>query len=133
MLKTFRFVRYMFYSLYVDGICTKDGKILLVKRNCEPFKGFWHFVGGRVHKHESLEAALKREFKEETNLDVQVGEAIGWRIEQSFDRTKIIVALKIVGNKGKVKLNCENEEYGWFSKIPVPSIYDYSKYLNAHA
>ena len=64
------------YCLYVDGICVKDGKILLVKRSCEPFKGFWHVVGGQVQKNEGLEEAIRREFKEETTLDIKVGDVI---------------------------------------------------------
>ena len=50
----------------VDGAYVKNGKILLVKRNVEPLKGFWHLIGGHVDENETLKEALKREFKEET-------------------------------------------------------------------
>lgn len=119
----------MVYRLYVDGICLREGKILLVKRACEPFKGFWHVVGGAVQGNEILSEALSREFKEETNLDVRIGDVIGWRIEESFDRTKVILVFKVNSFEGEIKLNSENEEYGWFSKFPSHSVYDYSGYL----
>lgn len=115
--------------LYVDGICIKDGKILLVKRNCEPFKGFWHVVGGEVQDDETLEDALKREFNEETSLDVKIGNVLGRRIEKSFDRTKIIMILKVDSFEGKIKLNCENTKFAWFSQFPFSSVCDYSMYL----
>ena len=78
----------MVFHLYVDGICIKEGKILLAKRACHPFKGFWHVIGGEVRKNVTFSEALKREFKDETNLDVEIGNALGWRISESFDRKK---------------------------------------------
>lgn len=119
--------------LCVDGVYIKGHKILLLKRNVEPYKGFWHLVGGHVKTNESLEDALKREFKEETSLDVKVGEIINARIEETLDRTKVIVAFQVTSAMGEIKLNSENIEYGWFSKTPQNSICNYSKYLsNAH-
>jgi 8-oxo-dGTP diphosphatase len=114
----------------VDGIYLKDGKMLLLKRNVEPFKGFWHVVGGHVDENETLKEALKREFKEETSLDVEVGEIIDGRIEQTSDRKKLIVAFKIESAKGDIHLNHESKEYGWFEKMPKNCVYDYSKVLS---
>ena len=59
------------YFLCVDGVYIKEGKILLVKRDVEPFRGCWHIIGGHVEENETLKQALKREFKEKTNLDVK--------------------------------------------------------------
>jgi 8-oxo-dGTP diphosphatase len=119
------------YFLYVDGICTRNGKILLVKRNCDPFKGFWHVVGGEVKEDEPLENALKREFIEETGLKVKIGNMLGWRTEQSFDRNKLILFFKVDSSHGEIKLNEENTEYGWFTKFPSHSVFDYLTYLAA--
>lgn len=115
--------------LCVDGLCVKDGKLLLLKRNVEPFKGFWHVVGGHVDDDETLKAALIREFKEETDLTVKVGDMMCGRIEETFDRIKIIVALKVVHVAGEVKLNSKNTEYGWFNQMPPNIVYDYHNYL----
>ena len=117
------------FFICVDGILIKDSKILLSKRNVEPFRGFWHAIGGHVEENETLEAALKREFKEETDLDVQIGEVLGRRIEETFDRIKLIVIFQVYDPVGKVKLNEESQEYGWFDHMPPESVYDYSKYL----
>ena len=117
------------FVVCVDGIHVRDGKLLLLKRNVEPFKGCWHVVGGHVEDDESLKAALKREFKEETGLDVTVGGVIDGRLEVTFDRVKIIVAFEVVSAEGEVCLNSENEAYGWFDEVPYDSVYDYSKYL----
>lgn len=117
------------FVLCVDGIYVKDGKFLLLKRNVEPFKGFWHVVGGHVEENESLKEAVKREFKEETGLDVTVGGVVAGRIKETFDRIKIIVAFEVTSAKGEIRLNSENEAHGWFDTFPWNSVYDYAKYL----
>ena len=118
------------FVVCVDGVYVKDGKLLLLKRGVEPFKGYWHVVGGHVEEDETLKEAIKREFKEETGLDVVVGSIVGGRIEETFDRIKIIVAFQVVSAVGEVQLNSENETLGWFSQVPCNSVYDYTKYLS---
>jgi ADP-ribose pyrophosphatase YjhB (NUDIX family) len=113
----------------VDGFYVQEGKILLFKRNVEPFKGFWHVIGGQVDENDTLKEALIREFKEETGLKVKVGKIIAGRIEETFDRIKIIVAFEISNSQGEIRLNFENEAYGWFDQIPPNSVYNYAKYF----
>jgi 8-oxo-dGTP diphosphatase len=48
-----------------------EGKIVLAKRGNEPSRGKWTIPGGLVELGESIEAAVIREAKEETCLDVE--------------------------------------------------------------
>jgi mutator protein MutT len=57
----------------VGAVIIDDDRVLLVKRAHEPLKGEWSLPGGAVEVGESLEAALVREVREETCLDVAVG------------------------------------------------------------
>jgi hypothetical protein len=62
-------------------------------------------------------------------LDIDVGDIIDGRIEKTSDRIKIIVTFEVTSAQGEIRLNPESEEYGWFSKIPSNSVYNYAKYL----
>src|SRR6185295_13586191 len=52
----------------VFGFDDQDLKVLLIQRALEPFLGRWALPGGFVRMDESLEAAVRRELKEETGL-----------------------------------------------------------------
>jgi mutator protein MutT len=60
----------------VGAVIIDGDRVLLVKRANEPLKGEWSLPGGAVEVGESLEAALMREVREETCLDVIVGPVI---------------------------------------------------------
>ncbi len=55
----------------IGAIIIKEGKIALIKRSNEPSKGKWTIPGGLVELGENLEAAVIRETKEETCLDIE--------------------------------------------------------------
>ncbi len=61
----------------VGAIVVHDGALLMVQRAQEPARGLWSIPGGRVERGEYLADALRREVKEETNLDVEIGDLIG--------------------------------------------------------
>ena len=65
----------------VGGVVVQDGKALIVKRGHEPRKGEWSLPGGLVELGETLIEAARREIKEETGLDVEVGAVV-----EVFDR-----------------------------------------------
>jgi ADP-ribose pyrophosphatase YjhB (NUDIX family) len=50
------------------GAVFRRGKILLIKRNFEPFVGCWGMPGGKVHAGEHVEEAVEREVFEETGV-----------------------------------------------------------------
>ena len=51
-------------------IFDEKGRVLLIKRTKEPWKGLWGFPGGHVNEGETPKQAVKREVKEETGLEV---------------------------------------------------------------
>jgi ADP-ribose pyrophosphatase len=63
--------------LGVSTVVRRDGAVLLVQRAKAPYRGIWAFPGGAVEYGESLKAAAAREVREETGIEVEIGEAIG--------------------------------------------------------
>ena len=55
----------------IGAVIIQNGKIALIKRGNEPSRGKWTIPGGLVELGESLEAAVVRETKEETCLDIE--------------------------------------------------------------
>lgn len=71
------------YAWYADpkvgtGVVVDDGegRILLVRRNHEPRLGRWAFPSGYVDAGEVVETAAVREVREETGVEVEVGEVL---------------------------------------------------------
>ena len=100
--------------VYTKG--EKNIKVLLTKRNIDPFKNYWCLPGGHIDPYENAEAAVIREVKEETNIDINP--KFLTYMDEIFPELKIHnVVLMYFGNaKGKVEADPkEVSETGWFS------------------
>ncbi|HEY7294803.1 MAG TPA: NUDIX hydrolase [Dehalococcoidia bacterium] len=61
----------------VGVVATRDGAILLTRRNHEPRIGMWSFPAGFVDAYENVVQAAAREAWEETGVRVRVGPLLG--------------------------------------------------------
>lgn len=80
-------------KLTADGAIIKDGKILLIERKNEPFKGKWALPGGFVEYGEKVEDAVVREVNEETGLDTKIIDIVGVYSDPSRDPRGHIVTV----------------------------------------
>lgn len=64
------YVLFLNCAAAVAGIVETIGGILLVRRSASPKRGYFDLPGGFVNNGESLESALKREIREELNIEV---------------------------------------------------------------
>ena len=103
-------------------IFNNEGKVLLVKRKHPPNKGSWAIPGGKVKYGETLEEAIKREMKEETNLDIKVEEplAIVEIIKEGFHYIIIDFICEVKG--GELKAGSDAEEAKFFSIEEIKKI-----------
>lgn len=56
----------------VGAVVFRDDDVLVIKRGKPPFKGQWSIPGGGVERGEPLIAAVHREVREETSLEIKV-------------------------------------------------------------
>ena len=100
----------------VAAIIIKDDKYFIAQRNRNKHMGLsWEFPGGKVEKGETFEIALKREIKEELNIEINVKNKLG---EENYQDDKINVKLHYFicsYAKGEIILN-EHENSAWVTK-----------------
>ncbi len=84
-------------KIIVSALIEKEEKFLLVKEILESGKQYWIIPGGSVEYGENLEEALKREIKEETNLDIEILEFIDFKeiIQLQFNYHTIIFFFRV--------------------------------------
>ncbi len=107
----------------VCGICIQNNKILLVKHKSITRTGFFYSPpGGGIDDGETAIEALKREFLEETDLQVEVGELLFVNdfVKPPLHGVELFFEIKIVGGELKIGQDPETnqqiiEDINWYS------------------
>ncbi len=105
----------------------EQGDILLVKTH----HGGWVFPGGIVENGENIIEAVVRETKEESGIDVEVGDLFcissntceypGYNgVEKVPTKVMMDFLCRAVG--GELSVSDENSESGWFRRDKVPEM-----------
>ena len=113
-----------------------DNKILLIKRNTIPFKGYWALPGGRMDPGETVEQTIVREVKEETGLGVTIVSKVGEYIEKGikdkveYEYYPTCFVVKPVGGEIK-KQESEIQEIKLFSlnDLPKPLAFEHDEMI----
>ena len=114
--------------LGVGAVILDDGKILLEKRKNEPSKGKWSVPGGLVELGESMEQAVVREVKEETNLEVYEPRLVDVINYISLDKRGavmfhyVIVDYLVTVRSGKLKAASDAAALKW---VPFNEVEEY--------
>jgi nucleoside triphosphatase len=106
-------------------IFNPEGKLLLVKTH--KWHGKYTIPGGHVEMGERLLDALKREIKEETNLEMIEADFLCFQefiFDESFWEKRHFIFFDFICqvDDDKVRLNDEAEEYVW---VEVDDAYSY--------
>lgn len=112
------------------AIIEKDGKILLLFKN-----GVFTIPGGKIQMSEvDLKKSLQREVREETSLEIGVGDPFYTFIFQSaMGKEKEIFAIihRCKYKSGDVQLNHEHDSFRWFDKNTYTQLKEDSQFYSA--
>ena len=102
--------------LTVDTVVIENSSILLIKRKNDPYQGSWALPGGFVEYGETVENAAVRETKEETGIDVKLGDLVGVYSDPDRDPRGHTVTVCFLGTKigGRVRSATDAEEARYF-------------------
>ncbi len=127
------------WGLAVRGICEVDGKILLLKVRSKSSHDAnkWEIPGGKVKKGEFFDEALRREYLEETGLEIII-ESLYNVIQNNYTACKtneeiksIQLIMKVTAESDEVIISEEHDDYKWFTKKEVCRLIDENQLTRA--
>jgi ADP-ribose pyrophosphatase YjhB (NUDIX family) len=102
-----------------------EGRLLLVRRARDPYRGTWDVPGGFLEEAEHPRDALRRELLEETGLEIEPGDFVGVRLDRYGDGPAAATTLNlyweatVVG--GEARAGDDAAEVRWFRREDLPS------------
>ena len=132
MIKTFYRVLIYFFSRFiktddlsdkfpvsVKAIIIDDNKILCLKNE----RNEWDFPGGKINFNEDVEECLKREVKEETNLDINNLKTLKpFNLKFNDVPVFIVVYSAEISCDSSITISYEHSEYNFFSKSEIKNL-----------
>jgi len=121
-----------FNARVLGVLMNDDGEILLLKRAPNPNSPEhigWEFCGGGIEHNETPEAAIEREYKEETGLKVEAMQIFNARTGTREAAPLLNIAYLCRHVSGKVALTAEHTEFLWVA-IEDLADYDLGRHLN---
>jgi ADP-ribose pyrophosphatase YjhB (NUDIX family) len=104
----------------VQGVLEREGRVLLARRGIEPRLGFWDLPGGFLEEGEEPLDGLRREFLEETGIDVEPGAWLGAFVEP-YDAYFVLSLSWAVRGEGEPRADDDVEELVWFEPGELPA------------
>ncbi len=120
------------WGLTARGICEFEGRILLLKVRSKSSHDAekWEIPGGKVKKGEFFDQALKREFMEETGLEINIdslynviqNEYTACKTNEKIKSVQLI--MRVSSDSDEVKISAEHDDYRWFTPEELKELID---------
>jgi mutator protein MutT len=118
---TCTFVWYENPSPVAAGIVrSESGAVLLVRRALEPCKGAWALPAGFQEADETPVQAVAREVREESGLEVEVGELFDLVFERTERRAVNLAVFLCRATGGDLRPGSDCLEVAWFDLDALP-------------
>lgn len=105
----------------VAAVIMKEGRVFATQRGYGEFKDGWEFPGGKVEAGESPEEALRREIREELEVEVNVGDLID-TIEYDYPAFHLSMKCYACTIAGGSPHLLEHEAARWLSADQLDSV-----------
>jgi ADP-ribose pyrophosphatase YjhB (NUDIX family) len=114
---------YVGYANAVPGaeaVCLDArGRVLLGRRALDPGKGLWDLPGGFLHEDEHPLEGLRRELREETGLEIEPLDFLGFWLEPYHERIVLCLTWK-ARVSGEARAGDDLVELRWFEPGDLP-------------
>jgi len=120
-LRVWRLRQARFSAGVAGTVFNAEGQVLLVEHVFHPHAP-WGLPGGWVDRREDPAQALRREMREELELDVTVGKVL--LVELDFGN-HLDLAYLCTANGSIGKLSSELLAYGWFDPAELPPLHNF--------
>ncbi len=104
----------------VQGVLERDGRVLLARRAIEPRAGHWDLPGGFLEEGEEALDGLRREFKEETGLDIVPVDWLGV-VMDTYNNYFVLGLTWLVRADGEPRAADDVAELRWFERDELPT------------
>ena len=107
------------FPISVKAIIIDDNKVLCLKNE----RNEWDFAGGKINFNEDTEECLKREVKEETNLNIKNLNILK-PLNLKFNDVPVFVLLYSaeISCDSSISVSYEHSEYNFFSKSEIKNL-----------
>jgi ADP-ribose pyrophosphatase YjhB (NUDIX family) len=103
-----------------QAVIVRDGEVLLGRRAADPGAGRWDLPGGFLHEGEDAVAALRREVREETGLELELLDFLGTWNEPYWNRSVLCLTWLATPAGGEERAGDDLVELRWFPKAGRP-------------
>jgi ADP-ribose pyrophosphatase YjhB (NUDIX family) len=105
------------------ALVERDGRVLLARRAIDPDRGKWDVPGGFVDEGEEPSDAVVRELREETGLEIELGELFGLWTDWYGDGPDAAFVVNLVWRAragGEPRPADDIDEVAWFAPDELP-------------
>jgi ADP-ribose pyrophosphatase YjhB (NUDIX family) len=116
------------FVLYVNprpttcAVVVEGDRVMLVRRAVAPRRGCWDLPGGFLERGEHPAEGIKRELREETGLEIELLEALGFFLdaypEPGETTLNLYYIARVIG--GEPKPGSDVAEIRWFPRDALP-------------